>query len=298
VFQKKQDKVEVVSETKTIESTEIPFAIVDEVPVYKACEDLKTNNERKTCMSKNIAMHVNKNFNTNIANNLGLVGKQRIVVMFKIDKEGNVVDVKARAPLPELEEEAKRVVQSLPQFIPGKHKGKTVVVPYSLPILFQIEGNVKNQEKNNPAVTQSDVDRIAKLKEKFKDADEVPFVALDRAPISEGCEDFTTESDSKSCFSGFISGYVNKNFNVKLASALGLKGRQRINVMFKIDKEGKITGTRARGSHPELEQEAVRVINSLPQFTPGEMNGKVVIVNYSLPILFEISDQSNTDKKN
>jgi hypothetical protein len=285
VFKKKQDNGAVVSETKVIESSEIPFAIVDEVPVYKVCEDLKTNNERKTCMSKNIAMHVNKNFNTNVAHSLGLSGKQRIIVIFKIDKEGNVVDVKARAPHPELEGEAKRVVQSLPQFIPGKHKGKTVVVPYSLPILFEI-------------AAKSEEETLSELKERFKDADEVPFMALDKAPVAEGCEDFATESLGKSCFSGFISGYVNKNFNVKLASALGLIGKQRINVMFKIDKDGRATDARSRGPHPELELEAVRVINSLPQFTPGEMNGKEVIVNYSLPIIFEVVDETNKDKKN
>ena len=37
-----------------------------------------------------------------------------------------------------LEEEAKRVIGSLPAFIPGKQRGEAVVVSYSLPILFQI----------------------------------------------------------------------------------------------------------------------------------------------------------------
>ncbi|MCK8479313.1 energy transducer TonB [Psychroserpens algicola] len=289
IFQKKTNQTVVKTETKVIDSAEIPFAVVDEVPIYQSCEDLKTNDERKKCMSQNIARHVNLNFNTSIGDSLGLVGRQRINVMFKINKEGFVTDVKARAPHPQLEEEAKRVVQTLPQLIPGKHKGKTVIVPYSLPILFQIEG------KSNKKTVAAPIDeaRVKTLKEKFKDADEVPFVALDKAPVSEGCKDFISEKESKSCFSGFISGFVNENFNVKLASKIGLVGKQRINVLFKVDKNGSVQGARARAAHPDLEAEAIRVINSLPQFAPGELNGKVVTVNYSLPIIFEVHNQKN-----
>ncbi|WP_204344144.1 energy transducer TonB [Psychroserpens algicola] len=289
IFQKKTNQTVVKTETKVIDSAEIPFAVVDEVPIYQSCEDLKTNDERKKCMSQNIARHVNLNFNTSIGDSLGLVGRQRINVMFKINKEGFVTDVKARAPHPQLEEEAKRVVQTLPQLIPGKHKGKTVIVPYSLPILFQIEG------KSNKKTVAAPIDeaRVKTLKEKFKDADEVPFVALDKAPVSEGCKDFISEKESKSCFSGFISGFVNENFNVKLASKIGLVGKQRINVLFKVDKNGSVQGARARAAHPDLEAEAIRVINSLPQFAPGELNGKVVTANYSLPIIFEVHNQKN-----
>jgi len=123
---------------------EIPFSIVDETPTFTFCDAFTTNEERKKCMSENISKHVNKNFNTNIADSLGLVGKQRINVIFKIDREGDVIDVKARAAHRGLEEEAKRVIKALPQFIPGKQKGYAVVVPYSLPILVQPKQNTKN----------------------------------------------------------------------------------------------------------------------------------------------------------
>ena len=86
-----------------------------------------------------VAKFVNKNFNTDLALSLGLVGRQRISVFFKIDKNGDVTEVGARAPHEALEEEAKRVINALPKFIPGVHNGETVVVPYSLPILFQVQ---------------------------------------------------------------------------------------------------------------------------------------------------------------
>ena len=75
-----------------------------------------------------------------------------------------------------------------------------------------------------------------------------------------------------------------------MASDLGLSGRQRINVIFKISKTGDITGIRARAPHPGLEKEAARVIGLLPKMKPGKQRGKPVNVPYSLPIIFQVQD--------
>ena len=99
---------------------------------------------QKKCTSNNIANHVNKNFNTKLSNDLKLTGKQRINVIFKINTDGNIIGVRSRAPHPELEKEAIRVVNLLPKMIPGEQKGKKVNVPYSLPIIFQVADNKKN----------------------------------------------------------------------------------------------------------------------------------------------------------
>ena len=57
----------------------------------------------------------------------------------KIDKKGNVTGVRSRAPHPRLEKEAARVINMLPKMKPGRQRGKAVVVPYSLPITFQVQ---------------------------------------------------------------------------------------------------------------------------------------------------------------
>ncbi|WP_298530903.1 M56 family metallopeptidase [uncultured Algibacter sp.] len=120
------------------EGIEVPFSVIENVPIFPGCELLTTNEERRDCMSKNISSHVNKNFNTKLADSLKLKGRQRINVIFKIDRNGDVVGVRSRAPHPSLEEEAIRVIKTLPKFKPGEQKGKTVNVPYSLPIVFQV----------------------------------------------------------------------------------------------------------------------------------------------------------------
>src|SRR5690606_8964339 len=128
-----------VSERSFAEGADVPFAIVDHVPVYPGCESLGTNEERKECMSQQVQEFVSRNFNTNMAKELGIKGVNRIIVVFKISPEGNITDIRARGPHPELELEAKRVIEGLPQnMTPGKNNGQNVGVSYSLPIVFQV----------------------------------------------------------------------------------------------------------------------------------------------------------------
>ena len=120
------------------EDVEVPFAVIENVPVFPGCEK-GSNEKKKQCMSAKIAKFVNRKFNTELAGDLGLSCRQRINVIFKIDKTGNITGVRARAPHPGLEKEAKRVISLLPQMKPGKQRGKPVTVPYSLPIIFQVQ---------------------------------------------------------------------------------------------------------------------------------------------------------------
>ncbi|MEX2380405.1 MAG: M56 family metallopeptidase, partial [Vicingaceae bacterium] len=127
---------EVIQKTEAVEN--LPIAVIDEVPIYPGCENLTTNEERKQCMSEKISNHVVENFNAEIGKKLELEGRVRISLQFKIDKEGSIVDVMARAPHYKLEEEAKRVINLLPQMQPGKQEGKEVGVLYALPIIFEL----------------------------------------------------------------------------------------------------------------------------------------------------------------
>lgn len=118
------------------ETSDVPFAVIEEVPVYPGCEGLDSNDARKECLSEKITAHVNKNFDTSLGKELGLSGINRIYVQFRINKNGLIEVIGARAPRPELEEEASRVMNSLPTLTPGKQKGENVGVLYSLPITF------------------------------------------------------------------------------------------------------------------------------------------------------------------
>ncbi len=125
--------------TKSIDTLYFPFSVVEEVPVFPGCKG--TKEDLKNCFIERIQIEVTKNFNSNLVNQLGLdPGTQTIYVLFKIDNEGNIKDVMARAPHKDLQAEAIRVVYSLPKMKPGKHKGDFVGIKYHLPIALIVEG--------------------------------------------------------------------------------------------------------------------------------------------------------------
>jgi protein TonB len=136
--QEEEIEVEEIEIQEVVEDVEVPFAVIENVPEYPGCER-GSNAEKRKCMSDKIAKFVQRKFNTDLAGDLGLSGRQRSSVIFKIDKNGNVVGVRSRAPHPRLEKEAARVINMLPKMKPGRQRGKPVIVPYSLPITFQVQ---------------------------------------------------------------------------------------------------------------------------------------------------------------
>ena len=136
--QDEEIEVEEIEVEEVVEDVEVPFAVIENVPVFPGCER-GSNADKRKCMSDKIAKFVQRKFNTDLAGDLGLSGRQRISVIFKIDKSGNVTGVRSRAPHPRLEKEAARVINMLPKMKPGRQRGKPVTVPYSLPITFQVQ---------------------------------------------------------------------------------------------------------------------------------------------------------------
>ena len=269
---------------------EVPFAVIDQVPLFEGCEPSGSKDADKDCTSQKVAEFVNKNYNTDLATELGLTGRQRINVIFKIGADGKVRDVMSRAPHPGLEAEAIRVIKSMPDFTPGKQKGEAVTVPYSLPILFQVQEDASGIDPEKTA--ESEQNHLKELKSKEQDKiivdGEIPYAVVDETPTFPSCETMDSNEERKNCTSKKINQFVNKNFNVNLAKELGLTGRQRLTVIFKIGEDGSISDIKARAAHPGLEKEAIRVIEALPKMTPGKQKGKVVVVPYSLPILFQV----------
>lgn len=72
-----------------------------------------------------------------------------------------------------------------------------------------------------------------------------------------------------------------------IAAENGIEGR--VIVQFVVSKNGSISDVRvARGVDPSLDKEAVRVVSSMPKWTPGRQNGTTVNVRYTLPVTFKL----------
>jgi periplasmic protein TonB len=128
------DDVEVGEEEEEIS---VPFAIIENVPIFPGCEKARGNAERKACFQKKIQEHVTKTFRyPQIASEMGIQG--RVFVQFAINAKGYIVDVRSRGPDAGLEKEASRIVAALPKMTPGTQRGRAVKVPYSIPVNFKL----------------------------------------------------------------------------------------------------------------------------------------------------------------
>ena len=153
-----------------------------------------------------------------------------------------------------------------------------------------IKGNITEEEENalKALIVLFDGNKLENhYYDDVKDLIELPFGTIQKVPTYPGC---TGDNEAlKKCFTQNIWQFVGAEFNTKLSNK-EISGKQRIIVNFKIDITGKVTNVQAKSEFKELEIEAVRVINNLPQMLPGEHEGKKVGVQYSLPILFEINE--------
>ena len=133
-------EVEEIEEVEEAEEVieDVPFTIIEDVPVFPGCKGSKA--ELKKCFNKKMQKHFGKKFDSDLPNELGLSpGKKRLIMLFKIDRQGNIVDIRAKAPHPRLQKEAIRIIKLLPKMKPGRQRGKAVGVKYTLPMRIDVE---------------------------------------------------------------------------------------------------------------------------------------------------------------
>lgn len=72
-----------------------------------------------------------------------------------------------------------------------------------------------------------------------------------------------------------------------VAQENGIQGR--VSCAFVVNRDGSIVDAEViRGVDPALDKEALRVINSMPKWTPGKQRGKPVRVKFTLPVTFRL----------
>ncbi|WP_209405624.1 energy transducer TonB [Pseudozobellia sp. WGM2] len=120
------------------EPEEIPFILIENVPVFPGCEGEETEEGKRACFQKMMNKHINKNFRyPEVAQEMGIEG--RVSVMFVIQKDGSIGSVQLRGPDQSLEAEARRIIEKLPRMTPGKQRNTAVRVPFSIHINFRLQ---------------------------------------------------------------------------------------------------------------------------------------------------------------
>ena len=87
--------------------------------------------------------------------------------------------------------------------------------------------------------------------------------------------------------------------NVKYPVEAQRKGQQgNVVVKFTVEKDGSITNSHiVRSISPQLDAEALRVINSMPNWIPGKQDGKPVAVKYTVPVSFKLDGPTKTPEE-
>lgn len=82
--------------------------------------------------------------------------------------------------------------------------------------------------------------------------------------------------------------YIMENIKYpKQAMKEGIQGR--VTVSFIVEKDGRVSNVRLlRSVQSALDKEAIRVVKSMPKWTPGKHNGKPVRVRFNLPVMFKL----------
>ena len=73
----------------------------------------------------------------------------------------------------------------------------------------------------------------------------------------------------------------------KEAKDIGIQGKVIVRFMVKADGSVSVVSV-LQGVNPSLDKEAIRVVKSLPSFTPGKLKGKTVPVWYMIPIQYSL----------
>ncbi len=111
---------------KKEEVTEEIFVVVEEQPEFPG-----GNTAMMKFLSDNIKYPV-------IAQENGIQG--RVITNFVVERDGSITDVQVvRGVDPSLDKEAVRVIQSMPKWKPGKQRGSTVRVRFTLPVVFRLQ---------------------------------------------------------------------------------------------------------------------------------------------------------------
>ena len=175
----------------------------------------------------------------------------RVICSFIVGRDGSVNNPEVlRGVTPLLNEEAVRVINTMPRWNPGMQRGKAVAVKYTVPITFRLKSPV--EETKEETLTVVDV---------------MPqYPGGDRELLKFIAQSIKYPTD---------------------AQEAGVQGRVICSCV--VDKKGNIVEPKIiRGIDPSLDAEALRVIGMMPRWTPGRQDGKAVRVLYTVPITFRL----------
>lgn len=266
--------------SKATEAAGEVFKVVEEMPRFPGCEAETDTYIREKCAQQELLEFVYNNLQyPEEAKREGINGT--VVAQFVVDKEGQVKNPKiVRSIGGGTDEAVLEVVNNMPEWIPGKQRGRLVNVQFNLPIRFQLPEETDTAE------------------EKPSNSDGVLRVA-EEMPRFPGCEDITDKLERHQCSNRrmleFVYGSVKYPEDARNER---IQGTGVIKLV--IGKTGEVERYEiARSIHPSLDAEMdriARLIQDEVQWIPARQDGEAVKVSFMLPIKFKLADDKDESK--
>ena len=204
-----------------------------------------------------------------------------------------IVDMSQKAEDPEPEQE--RLEQEKPEVL------QDVLNSIKVTELQIVEDNEVNREdeilsqdeieQTNRAFGQTNVDNGQDDRTQFQTAVEEVVVEKKEEKPKEVKEEIHTLVEQMPQFPGgdaALMKYLSSHINYPpMAAENNVQGK--VILQFVVEKDGRVGEVKiARSVDKDLDKEAIRVVKSLPKFTPGRQNGYPVRVWYTLPVNFKL----------
>jgi TonB family protein len=195
-----------------------------------------------------------------------------VFVQFVVGKTGKITNVKIlRGIGAGCDEEAVRVVNEMPNWIPGHNNGEVVSVMFQIPVKFQLLKTATTTTTTTVIQARS-YDRKPIID---KNGDQALLVVEQNPEFQGG-------------YSGMQTFLRNKMRYPTLAQESRIQGT--VFVQFVVTKTGEISNVRIlRGIGGGCDEEAMRVVREMPKWIPGRQNGQAVSVLFQIPVKFQLN---------
>ena len=229
----------------------------------------------------------------------GDVPSGHVTLQFIVRKTGEITDIRVvRGVDPLLDREAIRIVESMPNWIPGKQRGEKVNVRFTLPVTL-INPNENFRPHTAPAsqppqetetmimyfqdesgTTYSFYARFNEQEEKkLQPPNDIVFIIVEQMPEFPDGRDALNRFLREKIFYHYPHGII-----TWYAPICG-----RVVLQFTVLKTGEITDIEViRGFHGWADEVAVLIVESMPNWIPGKQRGEKVNVRFTLPIAFRL----------
>jgi len=243
------------------------WPMAEYMPCMPGCESRKDRNERRDCTKEKVSEHLIASLKYPAeAKKAGEEGVA--VISFVVRKNGEVTDlVIDEDPGFGMGAAAMKAVKKLNKlWVPGEHLGEAASVQMKIPVHFVLP----EVEEVQSAAPASDV-----------------YTVVDEMPVFKGCEDKSV-AESRQCTFEKIMEYTDENLKYP-EEAKTAKVEGTVRIKFVINEDGMLTSPMiVEGIGGGCDEEALRVLNSMPPWKAGIQDGKAVKVEMELPFRFKL----------